>query len=100
MKGHSCETVLHELLSDLNIARDKRKIVMLLFIDFRKAFDTVDSNLLHYGFDNDSLRLISNYFKNREQIIKQSVSSHQIDQKSMSIKLGVLRAAALGHYVS
>ena len=74
-KGHSWETALHELLSDLNIARDERKTVLLLFIDFRKAFDTVDSSLLiqklpHYGFDNDSLRLISSYFCNRKQLIK------------------------------
>ena len=45
-KGHSCETALHELLSDINIARDLKQIVLLLFIDFRKAFDTVDSHLL------------------------------------------------------
>ena len=47
---------------------------MLLFVDFRKAFDTVDSSLLiqkllHYGFDNDSLRLISSYFSDRKQLI-------------------------------
>ncbi len=42
-KGHSCETALHELISDLNKARDKKLVNMLLFIDFKKAFDTVDS---------------------------------------------------------
>ena len=57
------------------MARDQREIIMMLFIDFRIAFDTVDSNLLiykllQYGFDNNSLRLISNYFQNRKQIIK------------------------------
>ena len=39
---HSCETTLHELISDLNQIRNKRSIA-LLFIDFRKAFDLVDS---------------------------------------------------------
>jgi hypothetical protein len=37
--GHSCETALHQLVSDLNTIRDKKLIAMLLFIDFRKAFD-------------------------------------------------------------
>ncbi len=48
---------------------------MLLFIDFKKAFDTVDSYLLlaklfHYGFDTPSLLLIADYFKNRQQKTK------------------------------
>jgi hypothetical protein len=50
-------------------------ITVLLFIDFRKAFDTVDADLLilklkHYGFDNQSLNLVKNYFTNRSQATK------------------------------
>ena len=68
--NHSCETALHELLSDINKFRDKKLITMLLFIDFRKAFDLVDSKtlltkLFHYGFDNNSLKLVTNYFSDR-----------------------------------
>jgi hypothetical protein len=63
--GHSCETALHELISLVKINRDKRLISLLLFIDFRKAFDLVDSRLLlrklfHYGFDASALNLIAN----------------------------------------
>jgi hypothetical protein len=73
--GHSCETALHELLSDINTIRDKPAIALLLFIDFRKAFDLVDSDLLikklfHYGFDNNSLELIKNYFADRKKVVK------------------------------
>ena len=54
--GHSCETALHELISDLNVNRNKKLIKILLFIDFKKAFDLVDSKMLlrklfHYGFE-------------------------------------------------
>ena len=74
-KNHSCETALHELLTDINNILDKSLIMILLFIDFRKAFDLVDSNLLllklfHYGFDNLALDLISNYFQERQQTVK------------------------------
>ena len=41
--GHSCENALYELISNLNQIRDKRSIALLLFIDFKKAFDLVDS---------------------------------------------------------
>ena len=53
--NHSCESALHEILSEINKIKSKRLIGLLLFIDFRKAFDTVDSQLLliklkKYGF--------------------------------------------------
>jgi hypothetical protein len=58
--GHSGETALHELISDLNKNRDSRLINLLLFIDFRKAFDLVDARkllckLFIYGFVNTTL---------------------------------------------
>ena len=33
-KNYSCETSLHEIITELNNAKDKRLIVLLLFIDF------------------------------------------------------------------
>jgi hypothetical protein len=70
--GHSCETALHELISYLNRNRNSRAISLLLFIDFRKAFDLVYSKkllrkLFHYGFDNSALDMIANYFTDRHQ---------------------------------
>ena len=48
--------------------RNQKLISILLFIDFRKAFDLVDSRklllkLLHYGFDNSALSLLVIIFK-------------------------------------
>ena len=96
-KSFSCETALHELISDVNEIRDKKSIALLLFIDFKKAFDTVDSDLLisklfHYGFDNNSLNLIRNYFINRSQIVKIGKNQSGIEK----IKLGVPQGSVLG----
>ena len=44
-KGLSFESALHEVLSTLNKNQSKRLINLLYFIDFRKAFDTVDADL-------------------------------------------------------
>ena len=100
-KGHKCETALHELLSDLNVARDLRKIVVLLFIEFRKV-DTVDSTLLiqkllHYVFDNDSLRLVSSYFCDRKQLIKRKDGrEHLFLDKSRAVNVGIPQGSCLG----
>jgi hypothetical protein len=96
-KFHSCETALHELVSDVNNNMEHSLITMLMFIDFKKAFDTVDSDLLldklfHYGFDNTSLKLSRNYFTNRSQQIKlnDSIST------AKPITLGVPQGSVLG----
>ena len=46
-----------------------------MFIDFKKAFDLVNPDLIllklfNYGFDNESLSLMSNYFSNRLMLVK------------------------------
>jgi hypothetical protein len=94
---HSRETALRELLSHLNMAKDKRLIAILLFIDFRKAFDLIDSKLLllklfYYGFDNDALALIENYFRDRQQQVKYRGTSSLF----ADIKLGVPQGSVLG----
>ena len=85
------------MISNINISRDKKLINLLLFIDFKKAFDTVDSNLLltklfYYGFDNSSLSLLSNYFKARKQFTKLG----NVSSEPLSVKLGVPQGSILG----
>jgi hypothetical protein len=95
--GHSCETALHELISYLNENRNSKAISLLLFIDFRKAFDLVDSKkllrkLFHYGFDNSALELITNYFTDRQQTVKYDKKKSPM----LGIRLGVPQGSVLG----
>lgn len=71
--------------------------MLLLFIDFRKAFDLVDAILLllklfHYGLDNNSLNLISDYFSNRHQVVK----INNIKSNQCPLRLGVPQGSVLG----
>jgi hypothetical protein len=96
-ENYSCEAALHDIISHLNTVRSKRLICMLLFIDFKKAFDLVDSNLLllklqQLGFDHSSIELIKNYFQNRSQITKYG----NIKSELQPIKLGVPQGSVLG----
>lgn len=95
--NHSCESALHEIISEINKIKSKRLIGLLLFIDFKKAFDTVDSRLLllklkKYGFSNTAILLIKSYFENRVQFVK--IDHYTSDQ--MAIKLGVPQGSVLG----
>jgi len=98
-EGFSCESALHELFKDLNLARDKKNHVLLFFVDFRKAIDTVDLELLllklkRYGLGSSALALLHNYFLFRTQIVK----GNNIWSSTCEIKLGVPRGLFFGCY--
>ena len=64
-----------------------------MFIDFRKAFDLVDSKILirklfHYGFDNNAIELIKDYFTNRKQYIKMDAIRSKIVKSELSVPQG------------
>ena len=95
--NHSCETALHELIADLNLARDNQLITLMLFIDFRKAFDLVESHLLlrklhHLGFSQNALELIKHYFTCRSQYV--NYNNHASNKSDLH--LGVPQGSILG----
>ena len=76
---------------------EKKENILALFIDFKKAFDLIDPELLflklfHYGFDNSSLALIMDYFFERTMLVK-------IDKTfstKRKLRLGVPQGSILG----
>ncbi|CAF0968929.1 unnamed protein product, partial [Brachionus calyciflorus] len=95
--NHGCESVLHEIIFQTNSIKSKRLIGLFLFIDFKKAFDTVDQKLLllklrKYGFSDMALRLMENYFIDRKQFVK--IANEKSD--FMCCDLGVPQGSVLG----
>ena len=81
----------------LNDNFNTRKITQGIFLDFSKAFDTINHNILiqklvYYGFSKSSQNLIQNYLKNR----KQFVSLDGIDSQFDTVKIGVPQGSVLG----
>ena len=69
----------------------------MVFIDLKKAFDTVDHEILlskleHYGIKEDALSLLTCYLTNRTQLcqINGTISSEQL------VKCGVPQGSILG----
>ena len=93
--NHSCETALQCIIDDWKALLS---IVFLLFIDFKKAFDLINREILflklfHYVFDNNSLNLFKDYFENRNQ--KTRIGSDI--SIPLYLDIGVPQGSVLGH---
>jgi exonuclease III len=96
-ESHSCETALHEIISSCLKNLDKKWISVLLFVDFKKAFDMLCRRLLlykcgNYGFDSKAIRLLTSYFSNRVQFVK---IANAISREAV-LGLGVPQGSVLG----
>ena len=75
---NSVSEFTHEIFTAIN----NKNISLATFIDFSKAFDTVNHNILLkklkiYGIENNNLKWVENYLEKRQQcIIANGVSSN------------------------
>ena len=74
-KGYSTQYALLSLIEMWNQFRDKNGFSAAILMDLSKAFDTINHDLLiaklhSYGIENDSLKLLWDYLKNRWQRTK------------------------------
>jgi len=74
-KNHSTEMALIVLTEKIVTALEKNEHVIGIYLDFAKAFDTVDHNILlmklqHYGIRGTTLSWFRSYLSNRTQVVK------------------------------
>ena len=75
LKGLSTETAVSSLVEYLYDVINNKEIALSIFIDFRKAFDTINYSILFqklefYGIRGLPLELVRNYFCNRSQRVR------------------------------
>ena len=80
--GYGCVTANLKVLNDVTI--DSKQCCAAIFIDFTKAFDTVDHSILvgqpmSIGVSEGSLAKFANYLSQRVQCIKSEQWSEQLD---------------------
>ena len=71
-ENHSTTHALHMAITRVCKAIDNKKRALGIFVDFSKAFDTIQHNILihkleHYGVRQRALELLINYLSNRKQ---------------------------------
>ena len=94
--NHSCQTALTFMIDRWLKAVDKGELIGAAFLDFAKAFDLLDHELLlhklqKYRFSYRSLQWFSSYLNDRRQIV--SISNTFSD--SQQVKSGVPQVSVL-----
>ena len=96
-KNHSTIHTLISLTDDIRNALDNNNVACGIFIDLKKAFDTVDHAILlkklsHYGIRGLANDWLKSYLNN----IQQFVSMNGYDSDKLIIKHGVPQGSVLG----
>ena len=96
-KGHSTSHALNFAIDHIEKAISQKSHVLAIFIDFSKAFDTIDHEILlhklwHYGIRGSAHKLIKSYLLNRIQY------THILNEKSekANVVYGVPQGSVLG----
>lgn len=91
--NHSTETAL--TLLNHNIARgfENKQFTLAIFLDFSKAFDTVNLSILldkleHYGIRGLPLLWLQNYLFNRRQYVTFNNSKSKLEYNTMGVPQG------------
>ena len=94
---HSTITCLLKCTDDWFNGRDKGLLTGMIFIDLKKAFDTVDHEILckklaHYGVLGRELSWFKSYLANRRQYCR----ANGVDSNMENIEVGVPQGSCLG----
>lgn len=96
-KHHSTASAVLSLTQLINTALHENKLAAVVFVDLKKAFDTVDhaimlNKLNHYGFRGEAYSLLSSYIENRQQ----AVVINNIISSLKYLQTGVPQGSVLG----
>merc|ERR1711867_19538 len=96
-ENRSTSLALMELVEDLTRSLDQRRHTIGVFIDLKKAFDTIDHKILldklqHYGLRGNANNWIRSYLENRKQYVK----FENFKPDYMAVRCGVPQGSILG----
>ena len=96
-KNKSTEHAISSIFTNITNALTKKQSSYCIFLDFAKAFDTVNHEILiqklkYYGVQGNTLKLFESYLSNRTQVVE---VNGMLSEKGL-IKHGVPQGSILG----
>ena len=96
-RSHSSYMALMVMINEISQALDSGEHVVGIFLDFSKAFDTVNHSILlkklyHYGIRGNALEWFESYLSGRQQY----VTYNGLSSSTKYIKCGVPQGSILG----
>lgn len=99
-KNHSCETTLNYVVSELKEYIDKDQVAIVVFLDLKRAFETIDRErmirkLQNCGIDGIELKWFESYLTNRKQYTKYKNESSE----TLEIPIGLPQGTQLSVFL-
>ena len=91
-KKHSTQHAIITLVDRITSSLDSGDLVIGVFLDLKKAFDTLIKKLFSYGIRGNTLKWFQSYLTDRSQF----VSYDGIESKVLPIQYGVPQGSILG----
>ena len=96
-EGHSCESALQYVINEWKEACDLGKVTGIVFLDLKRAFETVDRDRLlkklkEYGLDGAVHKWLCSYLSGRMQKVKYD----EYVSTASSINVGIPQGSILG----
>lgn len=94
--NHSCETALNFLINEWKRSMDDGQIVVAVFLDLQRAFETVDRQIFlrkleNIGIRGVELRWFENYLNDR----KQQTKFKDKQSNRINVEIGIPQGTAL-----
>ena len=97
---NSCESAIQTVLAKWKNALIEKKVIGVVFLDFRRAFETINRNLLllklkNYGLGDTIIKWFSEYLSNRTQVTKYNDTISTSKQNIFGVPQGTVLGPTL-----